>query len=100
MKGQLKIILKDGINYIDLSSLPQAQYIRIQTDFSAEVGPEGTFVPELMEYQVTAYNETDFTDIFWSTRPDWEKGTFSGAVGLPPIDRLRDYPEYTDVIHG
>lgn len=100
VKGQLKIILKDGINYIDLSSLPQAQYIRIQTDFSAEVGPEGTFVPELMEYQVTAYNETDFTDIFWSTRPDWEKGTFSGAVGLPPIDRLRDYPEYTDVIHG
>lgn len=69
-------------------------------DFSAEVGADGTFVPELQEYQITASNETDFTEMFWSTRPDWEKGTFRGAVGFAPVDRLRDYPEYTDVIHG
>ena len=47
-----------------------------------------------------AENERDFTDMFWSTRPDWERGRFTGAVGFPLVDRLRDYPEYTDVIHG
>ena len=100
VKGSMRIVLKDGTNYLDISMLPKAQYLRIHTDFSAEVGAEGTFVPELQEYQITASNETDFTEMFWSTRPDWEKGTFSGAVGFAPVDRLRDYPEYTDVIHG
>ena len=61
---------------------------------------DGTFVPELLSYQVVASNGRDFTDMFWSTRPDWERGRFTGAVGFPPVDRLRDYPEYPDVIHG
>ncbi len=100
VKGSKKIVLKDGTQYIDLASLPAAQYLRIITEFSAEVGADGTFVPELQEYQVTAYNETDFTEMFWSTRPAWEKGTFTGAVGFAPRDRLREFPEYTDVIHG
>ena len=100
IKGSKKIVLKDGTHYIDLSSLPAAQYLRIVTEFSADVGAEGTFVPELQEYQVTAYNETDFTKMFWSTQPAWEKGTFTGAVGFAPRDRLREFPEYTDVIHG
>ena len=99
-KASLKFILKDGTNYIDLSELPKAQYIRIITELSAEVSSDGTFVPEVKEYQVTASNETDFTEMFWSTRTDWEKGIFTGAVGFAPIDRLRDYPEYTDIIHG
>lgn len=99
-KGSIKIVLKDGTNYIDLTPLPPAQYLRIITEFSAEVGAEGTFVPELKEYQVTAFNETDFTEIFWSTRMDWERGNFAGAVGFAPIDRLREFPEYTDIIHG
>ena len=57
-------------------------------------------MPELHEYQVIASDGNDFTDMFWSTRPDWERGTFAGAVGCAPVDRLRDYPEYTDIIHG
>ena len=100
VKDSMKIILKDGTNYIDLSSLPAAQYLRIITEFSAEVGPEGTFIPELQEYQVTAFNETDFTEMLWSTRTAWEKGSFTGALGFAPRDRLREFPEYTDVIHG
>lgn len=97
---RLSITLKNGTTYIDLSPLPPAQYIRIITEFAAEVGPEGTFIPELKEYQVTAFNETDFTEIYWSTHKDWQRGTFTGAVGFAPVDRLREYPEYTDVIHG
>ena len=100
VKDRLKIVLKNGTNYIDLSALPPAQYLRIVTEFSAEVGAEGTFVPELSEYQVTAFNETDFTEMFWSTRTDWERGSFTGAVGFAPKERLREFPEYTDVIHG
>ena len=100
VKASRQIVLKDGTNYVDISNLPEAQYLRIVTEFAAEVGPDGTFVPELLSYQVVAENERDFTDMFWSTRPDWERGCFTGAVGFPPVDRLRDYPEYTDVIHG
>lgn len=100
VKDTLSVVLKDGTNYIDLTALPLAQYIRIITNFSAEVGAEGTYIPELLEYQITACSETDFTEIFWSTRKDFERGTFTGAVGFAPVDRLREYPEYTDVIHG
>lgn len=100
VKGTKEIVIKDGTSYIDLASLPAAQYIRIVTDFAAEVGSDGTYIPELKEYQITACNETDFTEILWSTRRDWEQGTFTGAVGFAPVDRLREYPEYTDVIHG
>ncbi len=100
IKDSLKVVLKDGTNYIDLSALAPAQYVRIVTEFAAEVNAEGTYIPELKEYQITACNETDFTEMFWSTRNDWEKGTVTGAVGFAPVDRLREYPEYTDVIHG
>ena len=99
VKAHMKIVLKDGTNYIELSQLPEAQYLRIVTDFSATVGEQGTFVPVLYEYQITAENEVDFADMLWATRPDWERGTFSGAVGFAPVDRLRDYPAYTDIIH-
>lgn len=100
IKASKKIVLKDGTSYVDLSELPASQYLRIVTDFSAQVGASGTFVPELFEYEVTAKNELDFTEMLWATRPDWERGQFSGAIGFPPVDRLRDYPKYTDVIHG
>ena len=100
VKGALKLALQDGTHYLDLSPLPEAQYLRIRTEMFAEVGAEGTFVPELQEYQVIATNGNDFADMFWSTRPQWEKGTFTGAAGFAPRDRLQDYPEYTDVIHG
>ncbi|WP_196593530.1 metallophosphoesterase [Pectinatus sottacetonis] len=100
IKGSMEIILKTGTNYTDISNLPPAQYIRIITNFSAQIGPEGTFTPELQEYQITAANENNFTEIFWSTRKDWEKGTFNGAIGFAPVDRLRNFTEYTDIIHG
>ena len=100
VKGSLQLAIQDGTHYMDLSSLPEAQYLRIRTEMFAEVGAEGTFVPELQEYQVIATNGNDFADIFWSTRPQWEKGIFTGAAGFAPVGRLRDYPEYTDVIHG
>ena len=100
VKGALTIAVQDGTHYTDLASLPEAQYLRIRTEMFAEVGAEGTFVPELQEYQVIATNGNDFADMFWSTRSQWEKGIFTGAAGFAPADRLRDFPEYTDVIHG
>ena len=57
-------------------------------------------MPELLLYQVTAATEKNFTEMYWSTRTAWEKGTFTGAVGFAPFERLKDFPEYTDVIHG
>lgn len=100
IKGKKEIRLQDGTQYIDLQDLPEAQYLRIRTEFSADVGPDGTFVPELLLYQVTAATEKNFTEMYWSTRTAWEKGTFTGAVGFAPFERLKDFPEYTDVIHG
>lgn len=99
-KGSMTVTLQNGTQHIDISTLPKAQYIRIYTEFAAEMGPDGTFVPVLDEYQVTATNGTDNAEIFWSTKPSWEKGRFTGAVGFAPVDRLREFPEYTDVIHG
>ena len=100
VKSAKKITVKDGTNYIDLSCLPKAQYIRLTTEMTADVGSDGTFVPELKEYQISAFNGLNFTDINWSTRSEWEKGIFTGAVGFAPVGRLREYPEYTDIIHG
>jgi predicted MPP superfamily phosphohydrolase len=100
IKAAKTIVLQNGTEYIDMAELPPAQYLRIVTGFKAEVGPEGTFIPELQEYQVAASQGSSFADMVWSTRPDWERGTFTGAVGFAPVDRLRSYPEYTDVIHG
>lgn len=100
VKDSISIVLKNGTNYIDLSLLQKAQFIRLITEMSAEVDSDGTFIPEVQEYQVTAYKEMMFTDMYWSTRTDWERGSFSGAVGFAPVDRLKDYPEYTDIIHG
>lgn len=100
VKGSKNICIKSGTNYVKLLDLQQAQYIRIVTKFKAEVDDKGTFIPELSEYQVTASIENNFTDIIWATRSDWEKGKLTGAVGFEPIDRLKTFDEYTDVIHG
>lgn len=100
IKGQMGIDVQDSTQYYTLSDLPPAQYLRLRTELAAEVGADGVFVPELMEYQITATDGESFVEIYWSTRPDWERGTFSGAVDFKPVDRLRAYPEYTDIIHG
>ena len=73
VKGSLQLAIQEGTHYMDLSSLPKAQYLRIRTDMYAEVGPEGTFIPELQEYQVIATNGNDFADMFWSIYALWGK---------------------------
>lgn len=100
VKDSKKICIHDGVCCVDLSNLQQAQYIRIVTKFVAEVGDKGTFTPELWEYQVTASTENTFTEMIWATRDDWEKGRMTEAVGFEPVDRLKTFHEYTDVIHG
>ena len=74
--------------------------MRITTELSAVAGSNGVFAPRVNYYEVVASNGLETTKFSWATRPDWEKGTLSGAVGFEPADRLRDFPEYTDVIHG
>ncbi|WPC42552.1 metallophosphoesterase family protein [Clostridium sp. JS66] len=100
VKDSKNICIKDGMSCIDISDLQQAQYIRIITKLTAEVCNEGTFIPEVFEYQVTASRQNNFTEMIWSTRNDWEKGEFLGAVGFQNVDRLKTFHEYTDVIHG
>ena len=100
IKGRLEIVLRDGENVIDLTILPQAQFLRITTDFSAAVGSKGVFAPVVESYEVATTNGVDESTMVWSTRPSWEKGRMLGAIGFESPDRLREFPEYTDVIHG
>ena len=94
------MILQDGRNHIDLTGIAPAQYLRVVTELTGEVGAEGTFIPELVSYEVSAEYGRLRASLIWSTRAQWERGTFIGAADFPPVDRLRDYPEYTDIIHG
>lgn len=100
IKGSLLADLVTGDNTVDLTTLPPAQFLRIITDFTAVAGPEGIAAPGVEYYEVTADNGMDVANMLWSTQPAWEKGTMTGAVGFDAPDRLRDYPEYTDIIHG
>lgn len=100
IKERMAIALHDGINTVILSKLPQAQFIRLTTELTAVVEGDGVFAPKVNSYEVVASNGLEMTKIIWATRWDWEKGTFNGAVGFEPVERLRDFPEYTDVIHG
>lgn len=100
VKGSKSIFIEDGSSNINLIGLDKGQYIRIITKFTAQVDNEGTFIPELFEYEINASIENTFTKMIWSTRSDWEKGKFMGQVGFEPVDRLKVFDEYTDVIHG
>ncbi len=100
IKKDMRIDLQDGNNVIDLVTLPNSQFLRITTYFNALVGADGVRAPAVNSYEITAFNGTDTASMVWSTRPSWEKGKLVGAVGFDPIERLREFPEYTDVIHG
>lgn len=95
-----EIILKDGINYVDLSEIMSAKHIRIHSKFSGAINEQGTFAPEIFEYNISVTDGTYFSNFYWGNSADWSKGNFTGAVHIPPEDRLAQYPEYTDIIHG
>lgn len=95
-----EFILKDGINYIDLFDIIPAKYIRIHAKFSGTINEQGTFAPEIFEYNLSVTDGTYFSCFYWGTYADWAKGKFTGAVHMPPEDRFTQYPEYTDIIHG
>ncbi|MFC2638577.1 MAG: metallophosphoesterase family protein [Mitsuokella sp.] len=100
VKESRSMDLHDGMNEIALDGMQPATFLRIATQMEAHVGEAKAAIPELVSYSVSARRGADFAEMTWSTRADWERGTFSGAAGFPPVDRLRDYPEYTDIIHG
>lgn len=95
-----KVILKDGVNYIDLSDIIPAKHIRLNAKFAGIINEQGTFAPEIFEYNVSVTDGTYFSYFYWGTYADWARGKFTGAVHIPPEDRLAQYPEYTDIIHG
>ncbi len=89
VKGSKEVRLADGSQSIDLSGLPQGQYVRIVTRFVSVVGAEGVAVPELKLYKVGAtLDGRTATQLTWGTRADWEKGSVEGAIGFEPLDRL------------
>ncbi|MBP2631589.1 MAG: metallophosphoesterase [Firmicutes bacterium] len=99
IKGSKEIVLLGGKQMIDISDLPKAQYIRIITKFNSVSGVNGTFVPELNLYKVTAEFNNQKTQLTWGTKADWEKGSIDGAVGFEPLNRTKVIEDYTDVIH-
>jgi predicted phosphodiesterase len=99
-KDSKRFILQNGVQKLDISDLPKAQYIRIITEFNASITLDGTYIPELNEYKVCAASDGIVTKMTWGTRVDWEKGDFEGAIGFEPLNRTKEFEEYTDVIHG
>ncbi|MFT5873396.1 MAG: putative phosphodiesterase [Clostridium sp.] len=93
VKGSKEISLKDGKQTIDISNIPKAQFVRIKTEFNSYVSTDGTFIPEIKEYKLSATNDTSNVDTTWSTRADWEKGTLNGAAGFESTDRFKNYEE-------
>jgi len=100
IKKSKEMVLLNGIQTIDISDLPKAQYVRVITEFNSSIVEEGTYIPELNEYKILASSNQIVTEITWGTRADWERGNSEGAIGFEPSDRLKDFDEYTDVIHG
>lgn len=100
LKDSMEFILQDGKNFLDLEQLSPAQYIRIHAKFNGSVDGRGTFAPEIFEYKISVTDGLYYRDFYWGTNADWLRGTFKGAVHIPPTDRLAEYPEYTDIIHG
>ncbi len=100
VKDSIEIELMDGKQNFDISMLQKAQFIRIVTEFNSSITGEGTYTPELHEYKIGAISNQIITQLTWSTRVDWEKGEFDGAIGFEPLDRTKVFDEYTDVIHG
>lgn len=99
VKGSKEILLLGGKQLIDLSDLPKAQYIRVNTKFKSVTGAGGTCVPELSLYRITAEYNRQTTELTWGTRADWERGSMEGAIGFEPLNRTKVIEEYTDVIH-
>jgi len=100
IKATKEIILLNGKQTIDISDLQNAQYVRVITQFESSISEEGTYVPELKEYKILASSNQIVTEITWGTRADWERGSLEGAIGFEPVDRMKVFDEYTDVIHG
>jgi len=100
VKEAKEIVLVHGKQMIDISDLPKAQYVRVITEFQSSISEEGTYIPELSEYKIVASSHQVITELTWGTRVDWERGSMEGAIGFEPLDRMKVFNEYTDVIHG
>ena len=100
VKDELEINLRDGDNYLDLTPLAEGKYIRIICHLNGHLGEQGASVAEIFEFGKQASDGKYTREFFWSTNADWQQGKFKGAVAIPPVDRLKDFPEYTDIIHG
>jgi len=100
VKDCKKIVLQNGRQIIDLAGLKKAQYVRIVTDFNSETSAAGTDTPALNQYEIMASADHITIKFGWGTRVEWERGSMEGAVGFEPLNRLKIFDEYTDVIHG
>ena len=89
VKDSKVIKLKNGLNKYDISGLRKGQFVRTVSTFSSSLAVgKTTDIPVLDEYEITAVRDGDMSRVLWSTKTDWEKGKFSGAVGFIPEDRL------------
>ncbi len=94
----LKIELGDGETEVSLPQIQKGHWFRIRSRFVSYLGEAEMELPQLESYRL---EDDDASDVScWGTRKDWERGTFSGAVGFQPIYRTKVFEEYTDIIHG
>lgn len=100
IKDAKEINLVNGKQEIELSELEKAQYVRVITEFESSITEDGTYIPEVNEYKITASSNQVITELTWGTRVDWQRGTMEGAIGFEPLNRTKVFNEYTDVIHG
>lgn len=91
IKDSKAVVLKDGKQSIDISSLKKSRFVRISTELNSAVSTKGTFIPEIESYTVLAVDGTSNVETIWSTRADFEKGILKGAIGFDPIDRFKNY---------
>lgn len=95
VKASKKAALQDGKASIDLTELGGAKYVRVATAFHSSVTESATDVPVLKSYTVDAGNCN-----VWSTLADWNKGSFTGAVGHASDDVFNDYANDYDDYSG
>lgn len=94
----LKIEVGDGETEVSLPQKPEKYWFRIKSCFVSYVGEAEMELPQLEYYRLEGDGVE--AESCWGTRKDWEKGSFSGAVGFQPLYRTKVFEEYTDIIHG
>lgn len=96
-----EVYLDDGTKTYNLPTNLQGEFFRIVCTLTgtATLG-ERIRIPRIDVCTLLCHREGLSGTVTWSTQEDWQAGSFNGAIGIEPMDRLTIFEEYTDPIHG